>query len=156
MPLRLRKIADIAPFAYAFEAGIGGRMTDVGRTLGSQRIGLAIQTIAPGHWSSRRHRHLFQEEILVVMAGSGTLHHGEERVPVGPGDAVCYLPGDPEPHAFENTGAEDLVIWAFGDRVPHEICVYPDQGIAFVEGLGADVPLDAARPSDWTEERRGR
>lgn len=59
MPLRKRRIADIVPFAYAFEAGIGGRMTDVGRTLGSQRIGLAIQTIAPGHRSSRRHRHLF-------------------------------------------------------------------------------------------------
>ena len=156
MPLRKRTIAGIAPFAYAFGPGIGGRMADVGRTLGSQRIGLTIQTIPPGNWSSRRHRHLFQEEILVVMAGSGTLHHGEERIAVGPGDAVCYLPGDPEPHAFENTGAEDLVIWAFGDRVQHEIAVYPDQGIAFVEGLGAEFPLDAARASDWTEERRKR
>lgn len=156
MTLRKRNIAAIAPFDYGFEPPIGGRMTDVGRTLGSRSIGLTIQTIAPGRWSSRRHRHLFQEEILVVMSGSGTLHHGEERIPVGPGDAVCYLPGDPEQHAFENTGAEDLVIWAFGDRVPHEICVYPDQGVAFVEGLGAEMPLDAARASDWTEERRKR
>jgi uncharacterized cupin superfamily protein len=60
MPPRIRNVGAIAPFAYAFEPGIGGRMTDVGRTLGSRRIGLAIQTIAPGHWSSRRHRHLGQ------------------------------------------------------------------------------------------------
>ena len=156
MPLRKRTIAGIAPFDYAFGPGIGGRMADLGRSLGSQRIGLTIQTIAPGHWSSRRHRHLFQEEILVVVSGSGTLHHGEERVAVGPGDAVCYLPGDPEPHAFENTGTEALVIWAFGDRVPHEIAIYPDQGVAFVEGLGAEVPLDSATASEWTEERRRR
>jgi len=97
-------------------------------------IGLIIQTVAPGHFSSRRHQHVFQEEILVVMAGQGTLHHGEERVPVGPGDCFCYLPGDPEAHAFENTGTEELVIWAFGNRFRHEVCVYPDQGVAFVEG----------------------
>lgn len=156
MPLRKRNVAAIAPIAYGFEPPIGGRMADVGRTLDSRSIGLTIQTIAPGDWSSRRHRHLFQEEILVVMSGSGTLHHGEERIAVGPGDAACYLPGDPEPHAFENTGAEDLVIWAFGDRVPHEIAVHPDQGVAFVEGLGAEFPLDAARASEWTEERRRR
>ncbi len=28
--------------------------------------------------------------------------------------------------------------------------------VAFVEGLGANVKLDQAQPSEWTEERRGR
>jgi uncharacterized cupin superfamily protein len=150
------RIDAVKPFDYAFEGPIQARMADIGRTLGSQKIGLAIQTIAPGHWSSRRHRHVFQEEILVVMAGHGTLHHGDTRVPCCPGDTFLYLPGDPAPHAFENTGTADLVIWAFGDRHPHEVCEYPDQGVAFVEGLGAEVRLDAAKPSDWTEDRRGR
>ena len=150
------RIGDVTPFDYAFEGNIRARMADVGRTLGSQSIGLAIQTVAPGNWSSRRHRHVFQEEILVVMAGRGTLHHGDAKVPCGPGDTFLYLPDDPEVHAFENTGTEDLVIWAFGDRHPHEVCVYPDQGVAFVEGLGAEMKLDQATASEWTEERRKR
>ena len=154
MPLRRVAVADIKPFAYAFEAGIGGTMTDVGRTLGSDTIGLIVQTVKPGMRSSRRHRHVFQEEILVVMAGSATLLHGDERIPAKAGDAFCYRAGDLEPHAFENTGAEDLVIWAFGNRFAHEVCLYPDQGVAFVEGLGAEVPLDNVRQSDWTEDRR--
>ena len=154
MALRQVRIAEIPPFDYAFEDPIRGRMADVGRRLGSQGIGLIIQTVAPGCRSSRRHRHLFQEEILVVMAGSGALLHGDERIPVQAGDAFCYRPDDPEPHAFENDGTAELVIWAFGDRKPHEVCLYPDQGVAFVEGLGAEMPLEAARPSDWTEERR--
>jgi uncharacterized cupin superfamily protein len=91
------------------------------------------------------------------MSGSGTLLHGEERLPVGPGDCVCYLAGDSEAHTFQNTGqTDDLVIWAFGNRVPHEVCIYPDQGVAFVEGLGAEVSLGQAIPSEWTEERRKR
>lgn len=150
------RIGDIAAFPYAFEPPIRGTMTDVGRTLSSRSIGLIIQTIAPGDRASRRHRHLFQEEILVVMGGAGVLHHDDSQVPCGPGDAFLYLPGDAAIHSFENTGTAPLVIWAFGDRHPHEVCLYPDQGVAFVEGLGAEVALDATRPSAWTEDRRQR
>jgi uncharacterized cupin superfamily protein len=156
MPLRKVNVRDVPRISYGFEPPIAAQMADIGRTLGSASVGLAIQTVRPGQRSSRRHRHVFQEEILVVMSGSGTLHHGDERVPVCPGDAICYLPGDPEPHTFENTGGVDLVIWAFGNRFRHEVCIYPDQGIAFVEGLGADIPLDRIVESEWTEERRKR
>jgi len=148
------RISDVTPVGYAFEPPVAATMADVGRTLGSRKIGLTIQTVAPGQRSSRRHRHVFQEELLIVMSGEGTLLHGEARVPCGPGDAFLYLPGDPAPHSFENSGHAPLVIWAFGDRHPYEVCEYPDQGVAFVEGLGAEVPLDQARPSDWTEARR--
>ncbi len=154
MPLRKLTIRDVQPFDYNFGPGIGGRMTDIGRTIGTSTIGLIIQTVQPGHRSSRRHRHVFQEELLIVMAGSGTLQHGDERISVEPGDAVSYLAADPEAHTFENTGTEPLVIWAFGNRFRHEICEYPDQGVVFVEGLGAEVPLSQATPSEWTEERR--
>lgn len=150
------RIGDVAAFDYAFEPPVQATMADVGRRLGSQRIGLTIQTVAPGMRSSRRHRHLFQEELLIVMAGAGTLLHGDARVPCGAGDAFLYLPGDAAVHCFENSGDAPLVIWAFGDRHPHEVCEYPDQGVAFVEGLGAEVRLADARPSAWTEERRGR
>jgi uncharacterized cupin superfamily protein len=156
MPLRKVNVRDVAPFEYQFEPPIMARMADIGRTLGSVSIGLVIQTVKPGCWSSRRHRHVFQEEILIVMAGNGMLHHGDESVAVGSGDAFCYLAGDPEAHAFENTASEDLVVWAFGNRFRHEVCIYPDQGVAFVEALGADVPLASISTSQWTEERRKR
>jgi uncharacterized cupin superfamily protein len=156
MALRKIALADIRPFDYAFEDRIRGRMTDVGRNLGSQTVGLIVQTIAPGDFSSRRHRHVFQEEILVVMSGEAILHHGAERIAAKPGDCFCYLPDDPEPHCFENTGSAELVIWAFGNRFKHEVCLYPDQGVAFVEGLGAELPLDQAVASNWTEEQRKR
>jgi uncharacterized cupin superfamily protein len=154
--LRKTKLSEIKPFDCSFGGPVAAKMADVGRTLGSQSIGLTIQTVASGCSSSRRHRHVFQEEILVVVAGSGILHHGDERVVVMTGDAICYRPDDPEAHSFQNTGSADLVIWAFGNRFSHEVCLYPEQGVAFVEGLGADVPLDSAIRSVRTEERRKR
>ncbi len=154
MALRKLKLSDLKPFAYGFGGNIKGKMADLGRTVGSKTIGLVIQTVAPGCFSSRRHKHVFQEEILIVMAGEGILHHGHERIPMSAGDCVCYLPEDAEAHNFENTGTVDLVIWAFGNRFPYEVALYPDQGLAFIEGLGADVPLDSGTPSEWTEDRR--
>jgi len=156
MALRRTRLSEVKPFAYGFGRNIKGMMADVGRTLGSKTIGLNIQTIAPGSHSSRRHKHVFQEEILIVMAGTGVLRHGEERLAVGAGDCFCYLPEDEEAHCFENDGSADLVIWAFGNRFRYEVALYPDEGIAFVEGLGAEVPLSAAKASEWTEERRKR
>src|SRR5262245_3936323 len=154
MPPRLVQLQDIPAFDYRFGPLQEGRMQDVGRNVGSDKIGLMIQTVAPGKRSSRRHRHMFQEELLIVMAGSGTLLHGEERIAVAPGTCVCYRAGDPEAHTFENTGEQDLVIWAFGNRFTHEVALYPDEGVAFVEGLGAEVPLVGITPSKWTEEER--
>jgi hypothetical protein len=92
MPLRMLKIADVTPFAYAFEGNIKARMADIGRRIGSKTIGLAIQTVAPGCLSSRRHKHVFQEEILIVMSGTGLLHHAAERFAVGPVVAGRRLP----------------------------------------------------------------
>jgi uncharacterized cupin superfamily protein len=156
MPLHTVKLAQLKPFPYSFGGNIGGQMADVGRTVGSKTIGLTIQTIAPGRFSSRRHKHVFQEELLIVMSGEGTLHHGDQRIPMSAGECVCYLPEDPEAHCFENTGTADLVVWSFGNRFPYEVAIYPDQDVAFVEGLGADVPLQAGIRSEWTEDRRKR
>ena len=76
-----------------------------------------------------------------MVRGEGTLVHGEERVGVRSGDFVSYHAGYPEAHTLENTGQGVLEVWAFGDRVPHEVCVYPDEQVAYVEALGGDVPL---------------
>ncbi|HYS12295.1 MAG TPA: cupin domain-containing protein [Burkholderiaceae bacterium] len=154
MPPRIVNLQSVPAFDYQFGPLQAGRMQDVGRNVGSDKIGLVIQTVAPGKRASRRHRHLFQEELLIVMAGNGQLLHGDERIPVAAGACVCYRAGDTDAHTFENSGDQDLVIWAFGNRFTHEVALYPDEGVAFVEGLGAEVPLASVTPSAWTEEDR--
>jgi len=96
MPLRKLNLRDVKPFDYDFGQSITAQMADIGRAVGSASIGLAIQTVRPGCWSSRRHRHLFQEEILVVMAGDGTLHHGDDHLPVKSGDYFATCPAIPK------------------------------------------------------------
>jgi len=140
-PVRKLNLSELEWLPYVIAPGVGGEVRDVGRAVGTRNVGLRIQRIAPGSQASRRHRHLFQEELLVVVRGEGTLVHGEQRVPIRSGDFVSYHAGDPEAHTLENTGSSVLEVWAFGDRVAHEVCVYPDESVAYVEALGGDVPL---------------
>lgn len=145
---RIVSLDDLPWFPYAFAGApggpkVGGDVRDPGRALGTNGIGLRIQRVPAGARASRRHRHLFQEELLIVMAGSGVLLHDDARVAVKQGDCIAYRAGDPAAHSFENTGTEPLVVWAFGDRRDHEVCLYPDEGLAFVEGLGGEVPIDS-------------
>ena len=72
-PVRKLNLSELDWLPYAIAPGVGGEVRDVGRAVGTRNVGLRIQRIPPGARASRRHRHLFQEEILVVMTGNGVL-----------------------------------------------------------------------------------
>ena len=70
---------------------------------------LAKLTIHPGD-SIGLHRHENEEEIFIILRGTGELFDGKDRSRVGPGDAI--LTGSGEEHAIENVGEEPLEIVA--------------------------------------------
>jgi uncharacterized cupin superfamily protein len=141
---RVVSISDVAEVAVELDGKTLSHQRDIGRSLGSAAIGFRIQRVPPGKRSSLKHRHLFQEEIILVLSGEGMLLHGDRGFAVRAMDCVLYLPTDSAAHTFENTGQTDLVIAAFGDRLAHEICVYPEKGLAFIERFDRDMRL----PSD--------
>ena len=75
MALRRVRLEEVQPFGYAFGGSIKARMGDTGRSVGSQSIGLAIQTVALAVARARigtfGRRKSCQEEIVIVMAGQG-------------------------------------------------------------------------------------
>ncbi|HEY0738209.1 MAG TPA: cupin domain-containing protein [Herpetosiphonaceae bacterium] len=71
-----------------------------------QRGSLSVELYAPrGHDPQQPHK---QDELYVVMAGSGEFVNGAERHPFGPGD-VLFVPAGVE-HRFENFSA-DFQTW---------------------------------------------
>ncbi|PWU15004.1 MAG: hypothetical protein C5B49_12380 [Bdellovibrio sp.] len=151
-PIRKINLDSIPWKKFALEGPVELEFRDPGRAVGSLKIGLRIQKVQPGKQSSRLHRHLYQEEILIVMSGEGFLRHGEEKVKVKPGDCICYHAGDESPHTFVAEGKDPLVIYAFGDRCNHEICQYPEVGLAFVEGLNQEVKIENKPPKTLMAE----
>lgn len=141
------------------DSRIAVEIRDPARKVGSTHCGLRVYRLAPGKQSTRLHRHLLQEEMFLVLSGSGTLRHGDRDVPVKTGDFILYPAGDPAAHTFVNTGAEPMVYVATGDRVAHEVCEYPEEGTVYVEAIdktlrNEDVPADRAMREAWFKAGR--
>ncbi len=66
-------------------------------------------TIPPGA-SIGEHEHLHEDEIYLILSGTGVIQEGDARTRVKAGDAV--LTGKGGRHAVANDGAESLVIAA--------------------------------------------
>ena len=131
--------------------GISVEIRDPARKLGSSHCGLRVYRLAPGSQATRLHRHLLQEEMFLILSGSGTLRHGDRRVPVKAGDFILYPAGDPAAHTFVNSGAEPMEYVATGDRLAYEVCEYPEDGTVYVEAIDKTL-----RNEEVTEERAMR
>ena len=85
----------------------------------SENLTLGVMKLSPGE-ALRAHRHR-QEEIYLVLEGSGVLRVGAEDLAVEAGAAV-FVPGDTL-HSCQNTGGSDLRV----------ACVFPADSFDEVE-----------------------
>ena len=80
--------------------------TDLGKQLGAATLGARLWRLAPGQ-ASTRHRHVTQEELYVVLEGTGRMRVGEELLTLAPHSAVLVEPGDVR-QVFNDTDADAL------------------------------------------------
>jgi uncharacterized cupin superfamily protein len=79
--------------------------------LGCENLGLSYQRLAPNARSPFGHRHAAQEEVYVVLEGSGRVKLDDEVRELAPRDAV-RVPGETV-RCFE-AGGEGLTLLAIG------------------------------------------
>jgi len=151
---RIVNVSDLPWTPWSSGERIAVEIRDPARRLGSTHSGFRLYRLAPGKQATRLHRHHLQEEIYLILKGTGMLRHGDREVAVKPGDFILYPAGDPAPHTFVNTGGEVMEYLATGNRVPYEVCEYPEEGTVYVEALNrtlraAEVPGSQAAQEAW-------
>ncbi|MGJ4855619.1 cupin domain-containing protein [Labrys sp. La1] len=99
------------------------------------RVGVLIESPAPGMRLCPTHYHMLEEEHALVLEGELTLILGEERLPMKPGDYVCFPAGRKIGHSFVNSGTGPCRYLMIGERNPNEVCVYPDSNKMAVDAL---------------------
>jgi uncharacterized cupin superfamily protein len=117
------------------------QLRDLGRAAGSVRTGLRHVTIDPGAEGIEPHCHSAEEELFVVLDGSGTLVLGDEDHVVGRGSVVARPAGTRVAHHFV-AGDDGLVLLAYGQRDPRDVCWYPRTSTVFVRGIGVRFRVD--------------
>jgi uncharacterized cupin superfamily protein len=98
----------------------------IGEAVGMKTFGVNVATLAPGAWSSHRHWHTRQDEMIYLLEGELTLVTDSGREVLKPGAIVGFPAGAPEGHNLINTGTRPAVYLEVGDRLPGDEARYPD------------------------------
>lgn len=88
-------------------------------------FGASHVTLKPGAWSSQRHWHEGEDELVVMIAGAAVLVDDHGRHSMRPGDVAVFPKNDGNGHVLINESGADCVFVAIG-RPSATDCHYPD------------------------------
>jgi uncharacterized cupin superfamily protein len=121
------------------------------------RVGMLIESPAPGMRLAPLHYHMLEEEHALILEGEVTLLLGDARYEMKAGDYVCFPAGLKVGHSFLNSGAGPCSYLMIGERNPNEVSVYPDSNKMAVGALNtrADIFDMAGTRGYWDGEETG-
>lgn len=109
----------------------------VGKALGTKSIGLNLTIVPPKSKAFPRHFHYHNDEMFIVLEGTGTLHFGEEDFPLKPMDVINIEAGTGVPFQIDNTSEQELRYLALSTLDPTDVFVYPDSNKIGIMAKGA-------------------
>ena len=113
MPFTLRNIKDDLEYICSrFDGAPGLEFRAATKPLGLEQSALSHQRVPPGYRFPYGHTHLTQEEVYVVVRGSGRMKVDDEIVELREWDAVRVPPGSWRGYEAGPDGLELLVVGA--------------------------------------------
>ena len=88
------------------EPVVGRWQRKVGEAAGLSELGARYVVLEPGAWSSQRHWHEGEDELLVMLSGSAVLVEDGSEIVLSPGDVAAWPKGVRNGHHLINRGAE--------------------------------------------------
>jgi uncharacterized cupin superfamily protein len=98
------------------------------KQFGLTQFGVNRVEVAPGSWSTQRHWHKTNDEVVVVVSGVLVLVTDDGEEELGPGDCVAFRMNDPNSHHLQNRSAEPAVFFDIGGRDLWDVSTFPDAG----------------------------
>jgi uncharacterized cupin superfamily protein len=130
----------------------------LGHAAGARRSGLMHATVAPGWHSTIPHVHSGDEELFVVLAGSGELVlHGTDAVelsrhPVRAGSLVARPAGGEVAHSFR-AGDDGLELLCYSSDDRNDLCFYPRSRKLAANAFGLTFRVDPLPYADGEPAR---
>ena len=116
--LAFRQYSD-GPFSQKF--------AEIGSQIGAKQLGYNLTVVQPGCKACPMHNHRGEEEMFLILAGTGTLRFGKNSYSIKEMDIIACPTGDSSvAHQIINTGTAELRYLALGTRKQIDIIEYPD------------------------------
>jgi uncharacterized cupin superfamily protein len=108
------------------QAVIGRERKRLGNAVGLDQFGVNLTTLKPGAWSSQRHWHEAEDELVYMLEGEVVLCEDGGETVLRPGDAAGWKANAGNGHCLINRTQRDAVFLEIGTRSKKERVVYPD------------------------------
>jgi len=109
--------------------------------IGARKLGYNLTEVPPGKSQCPFHAHRAEEEMFLILEGTGELRFGEHRYQIRKNDVIACPTGGPDSaHQIINTGASTLRYLSLSTQTDVEVCEYPDSNKLGVFAAGAGVP----------------
>lgn len=119
-------------YPEAFKAAVAARQKRaLGDAFGLTAFGANLVRLPPGCWSSQRHWHTLEDELVYIIEGELALitDAGEQVLTAG---MVSGFPaGRPDGHHMVNRSGHDAVYLEIGGRQAEDEVEYPDIDLAY-------------------------
>lgn len=130
------------PDPYAADVA-GRRYRRLAPVAGLTKMGASHVVLKPGAYSSQRHWHREEDELVVMLEGEAVLIEDEGETVVRPGDVLAWAAGVENGHRLHNRTGSDCVFVAIsaGDKdkdsgeYPDIDMVFDPQGYARKDGV---------------------
>lgn len=122
---------NVTGYPAPFDAPVQGRLyRRLGPAAGLTEFGATHVVLKPGAWSSQRHWHESEDELLVMIAGEAVLVEDDGPRVLVPGDVAAFPKGVRNGHHLRNESAEDCAFLVVGAGV-RTGGAYPDIDMTF-------------------------
>ena len=112
----------------------------LGDAAGLTQFGVNLLRLPPGAWSSQRHWHEGEDELVYVLSGEVALvtDAGDELLRAG--DCAGFKAGDANGHCLQNRSSRDAEVLEIGSRVAGgDTAHYPDIDMVARGGGGRSI-----------------
>ena len=119
-----------------FAAKVAGRRyRRLAPAAGLAGFGASHVVLDPGAWSSQRHWHEEEDELVVILSGEAVLVDDAGEHAMRAGDVAAFPKGDGNGHVLHNRSDAPCCFVAIGKPAASD-CHYPDIDMHLTEGRG--------------------
>jgi uncharacterized cupin superfamily protein len=112
-----------APFAAPCADRIRRRLGDAG---GLRDFGVNLMTLPPGNWSSQRHWHSHEDELVYILEGELILIEDGGETVLRKGDCATFPKNSGNGHHMINRSSTVAVYLEVGSRQPEDLTTCSD------------------------------
>lgn len=131
-----------SPFDQPCAERLRTRLGDAG---GITQFGVNLLELPPGVWSSQRHWHSDEDELVYVLAGEVSLVTDAGEQLLRAGDCAAFPKGVADGHQLINRSSQVVKLLEVGARSEADVCRYSDIDMEIDGAVGHFTRRDGTR-----------